>query len=186
MGRLKGGRPKILGVARCAPQRLLELSAVPIRGLLLADVLADLLQLESDGGHRVAASPEVLSGEVPLLAAKPGNSTLALQKPDHRRDWVLGWNRDSHVHVIWHQVPLNDLTLFLLGQRMELDLPPFLTQPVKTQNPSKGELSHGIVEKDVHQRVQAGRGPATGARELDRRGGAGAGGKPERAAPLAA
>ena len=34
-----------------------------------------------------------------------------------------------------------------------LDLPPFLTQPVKTQNPSKGELSHGAVEKDVHQGV---------------------------------
>ncbi len=34
---------------------------------------------------------------------------------------------------------------------MSLDLPPFLTQPVKTQNPSKGELSHGIVEKDVHE-----------------------------------
>jgi hypothetical protein len=31
-----------------------------------------------------------------------------------------------------------------------MDLSPFLTQPVKTQNPSKGELSHGVVEKDVH------------------------------------
>src|ERR1700749_1621035 len=29
-----------------------------------------------------------------------------------------------------------------------LDLPPFLTQAVKTQNPFKGELSHGVVEKD--------------------------------------
>ena len=38
-----------------------------------------------------------------------------------------------------------------------MDLPPFLTQSVKTQNPCKGELSHGVVEKDVHQGVQAGR-----------------------------
>jgi transposase-like protein len=30
-----------------------------------------------------------------------------------------------------------------------------VTQPVKTQNPSKGELSHGVVEKDVHEGVQA-------------------------------
>jgi AbiV family abortive infection protein len=67
-----------------------------------------------------------------------------------------------------------------------LDLPPFLTQPVKTQNPFKGELSHGIVEKDVHQGVQAGRGPAVGAREFAGRGSAGAGSEPERAAPLAA
>jgi hypothetical protein len=27
----------------------------------------------------------------------------------------------------------------------EVDLPPFLTQTVKTQNPSNGELSHGVV-----------------------------------------
>ena len=26
-----------------------------------------------------------------------------------------------------------------------VDLPPFLTQPVKTQNPFKGELSHGVI-----------------------------------------
>ncbi len=28
-------------------------------------------------------------------------------------------------------------------------MPPFLTQPVKTQNPFKGELGHGVVEKEV-------------------------------------
>src|SRR5271156_3536460 len=67
-----------------------------------------------------------------------------------------------------------------------VDLPPFLTQPVKTQNPSKGELSHGVVEKDVHQGVQAGCGAAAGTREFDRRGSPRAGGESERAAPLAA
>src|SRR5579883_1135854 len=40
--------------------------------------------------------------------------------------------------------------------------PHFLRQPVRTQNPSKGELSHGVVEKDLHQGVQAGRSPASG------------------------
>jgi transposase len=48
--------------------------------------------------------------------------------------------------------------------RCVVDLPPFLTQPVKTQNPLKGRMSHGIVEKDVHQGVQAGCGAAVGAR----------------------
>src|ERR1017187_6833445 len=67
-----------------------------------------------------------------------------------------------------------------------VDLPPFLTQGVKTQNPFKGELSHGIVEKDVHEGVQAGRGAAAGTRGFHRRGGAGVGGQPQRAAPLAA
>src|SRR5215831_16041303 len=68
----------------------------------------------------------------------------------------------------------------------ELDLSPKLKQAVKTQNPSKGELSHGIVEKDVHQRVQAGGHPAAGAGRLNRGGGTGIGSEPERAASLAA
>jgi hypothetical protein len=67
-----------------------------------------------------------------------------------------------------------------------LDLPPFLTQPVKTQNPSKGELSHGVVEKDVHEGVQAGCGAAAGTRKFDWGGGSGTRGESERAAPLAA
>src|SRR5579871_3576939 len=67
-----------------------------------------------------------------------------------------------------------------------LDLSPFLTQAVKTQNPFKGELSHGVVEKDVHQGVQAGRSAAAGARSFDRRGGTSVGSERKRAAPLAA
>src|SRR5215831_14334592 len=67
----------------------------------------------------------------------------------------------------------------------ELDLSPKLKQAVKTQNPSKGELSHGVVEKDVHQGVQAGCGPAAGARGVAGRGGSGGGSELQRAAPLA-
>jgi hypothetical protein len=67
-----------------------------------------------------------------------------------------------------------------------LDLSPFLTQPVKTQNPSKGELSHGVVEKDVHEGVQAGGGSASGAGGIHGRGSSRAGSEPQRAAPLAA
>ena len=68
------------------------------------------------------------------------------------------------------------------SSRVVLDLPPFLTQAVKTQNPFKGELSHGVVKKNVHQGVQAGCGAAAGARGFPWRGCAGAGSKPERAA----
>ena len=32
----------------------------------------------------------------------------------------------------------------LIGLPINLDLPPFLRQPVKAQNPRNGELSHGI------------------------------------------
>src|SRR5579883_2003592 len=67
-----------------------------------------------------------------------------------------------------------------------MDLYGDLRQPVKTQNPSKGKLSHGLVEKDVHQGVQAGRGAALGARGVDRGSRASAGGESQRVAPLAA
>src|SRR5450432_4079009 len=70
--------------------------------------------------------------------------------------------------------------------KIALDLSPFLRQAVKTQNPFKGELSHGIVEKDFHQGVQAGGDPAVGTRGIAGRSGSRFGSEPERAAPLAA
>ena len=72
------------------------------------------------------------------------------------------------------------------GLNTYLDLPPFLTQPVKTQNPLNGELSHGIVTQAVHQGVQAGRRSAAGSRGIAGRGVTGVGGQPERVAALAA
>jgi hypothetical protein len=51
---------------------------------------------------------------------------------------------------------LQGLVIGATAINTRLNLPPFLTQPVETQNPSKGELSHGVVEKDVHEGVQAG------------------------------
>ena len=50
-----------------------ELS-VAIRGFLLADVLADLLQFKADGGDGIPAGPEMLTREIPLLAAQPRQS----------------------------------------------------------------------------------------------------------------
>jgi hypothetical protein len=49
-----------------------KLSAGSIRFFLFADVLADLLQLEPDRGHRVTTGPETFSREVSLLAAQSG------------------------------------------------------------------------------------------------------------------
>src|ERR1043166_2201204 len=69
---------------------------------------------------------------------------------------------------------------------VKLEWSPRLRQPVKTQNPFKGELSHGVVTQVVHQGVQAGRGSAAGRGRLDRGGGTGVGSQPERAASLEA
>ena len=46
-----------------------ELSAVPIRAFLLADVFTDLLQFKSDCGNSIPTGPEVLAREIPFLAA---------------------------------------------------------------------------------------------------------------------
>ena len=98
-----------------------KLSAASIRIFRLADVLANLLQLEPDGGHRVSTGPEMLSRKVPLLATQSGysNGTLPFEKPDHRSPRVLGGNRDTHMHMVRHQVPLQNLALFLPGQSVE-------------------------------------------------------------------
>ena len=67
-----------------------------------------------------------------------------------------------------------------------MDLPPFLTQPVKTQNPMNGELSHGIVTQAVHQGVQAGRCTAAGSGRFTSRSGTWVGSQPQRVGSLAA
>jgi hypothetical protein len=90
-----------------------ELAACSIRILLLADVLADLLQFKSDGGDGVATSPEMLARKIPLFAAQPGNGDRALpfEEPNHGCDWVLRGNSDAHMYVVRHEVTLNNLAL---------------------------------------------------------------------------
>ena len=99
----------------------LEAAAVTIRGFLLADVLADLLQLEAHCGHGVPTGPKVLAREIPFLAAQAGHrySALPFQKPDYRSDRILRRNRDAHVHVVRQQVPFQNLAFLLPRQRVE-------------------------------------------------------------------
>src|SRR5258708_5879252 len=63
----------------------------------------------------------MLTSEVSFFTSQAGdgNRTLPFQKPDHRRDRMLGGNRDAHVHMVWHQVPFDNLALLLPGQRVE-------------------------------------------------------------------
>src|SRR5262245_52332061 len=88
-----------------------ELPACSIRVFLLADVLADLLQFKADRGYGVAAGPEMLTREIPLFAAQPGNGDRALpfEEPNHRCHWVLWGNGDAHVHMVRHKVSFHNL-----------------------------------------------------------------------------
>src|SRR5215472_722449 len=90
-----------------------------IRFLRLPDVLADLLQFESDRRDRVATGPEMLAREVLLAATQSSHGNRALQEPDDRGHRVLRRNRNAHRHMVRPQMPFEDLTFLLPGQSME-------------------------------------------------------------------
>jgi hypothetical protein len=98
-----------------------ELPTRSIRVLLLADVLADLLQFKPDRGDGVATSPEMLARKISLFAAQPGNGDRALpfEEPNYGCDRVLRGNCDAHVYMVRHEVPFNNLTLLLPSQGVE-------------------------------------------------------------------
>src|SRR5262249_61441575 len=98
-----------------------KLSVCSIRALLLADVLADLLQFKPHRGNGITPSPEMLAREIPLLAPQSSNRdrTLPFEKPDHRGHRVFRRNRYAHVHMVRHQIPFENLAFLLPGQRME-------------------------------------------------------------------
>ena len=113
-GRLKGGHLLSLGVAlKRACINSSELPACSIRGFLLADVLANLFQFKADRRDGVAAGPEMLARKIPLLATQPGNGDRAFpfQKPDHGSHRVLRGNRNTHIYMVRHQMPFDNLAL---------------------------------------------------------------------------
>src|SRR5215831_7299120 len=96
----------------------LETSVRSIRFLLVADVLADLLQLEPDRRDGIAPGPQMLARKVPLSATQSGHRdrTLPLQEPDDGGYRVLGGNCDAHMHMVQLQMPFDDLAFLLPGQ----------------------------------------------------------------------
>jgi len=95
----------------------LEAAAVTIRGLLFADVFADLLQLKAHCGHRVSTGPEVLAREIPLFATQAGHryGALPFQNPITE---ATGYFGGIAMHMCtWSAAGvLNDLALLLPRQ----------------------------------------------------------------------
>jgi hypothetical protein len=56
--------------------------------------------------------------EIPFLAAQSGygDGALPFEKPDHRGYGVLRGNRYTPMHMVRHQVPIQNLAPFLPGQ----------------------------------------------------------------------
>jgi hypothetical protein len=88
----------------------------------------------------------MFSREISLLAAPSGhrNGALPFQESDHRSDRMLWGYLDTPRHMIWHQVPFNNLPLLLPGQGME-DFPQLTTRlPEQHFAPSLGDKHHMV------------------------------------------
>jgi hypothetical protein len=98
--------------------------------------------------------------EIPLLTAQPGhgNCTLPLQESDHGSDRVLGGNRDTHMHVVRHEMPFDYLAL-LLGPAHGKSVPddgasarisPFVVAWARTRHGTCSPIWNGIgFDKDL-------------------------------------
>jgi hypothetical protein len=88
----------------------------------------------------------MLAREISLFAAQSGYRYRALpfQKPNGRRHRVLGGDGDAHVHMVRHQMALQDLAFLLPGQGMEdfSQAPPRLTKQYLA--PSLGNEHHMV------------------------------------------
>ena len=57
---------------------------------------------------------------------------------------MLGWNRDTHVHMVRHQVPLDDLAFLLLRWRVE-DRSQLLARFAEDHLPSSFEHKYHMI-----------------------------------------
>src|SRR5262249_49676207 len=113
----------------------------------MPDVLTDHAFVSPDGRHEVPSGPEMLPYEVPLpLHERPRDvdRALALAVPDDVRDRVLRRDRDHHVHVVGHEVPLLDPAFLLLRKRPE-DLAQMATQLAVEHLPPALRDEHDVV-----------------------------------------
>ena len=108
-------QPRNAPAHRVPPESLILL-------LLVADAGPDRLPLSPHRVDEVPSDPEVLPDEVAL--SFPVNTgevdrALALDAPDDLRDRMPRRDRDHHMHMVGHKVPLLDPALLLLRKLPE-------------------------------------------------------------------
>jgi hypothetical protein len=97
---------------------------------LVADIVPYHLFIPPDRRYKIPARPETLTDKIPpVLAIHPRqmDGALSLDEANHLRNGVLWRDRDQHVNMIGHQMPLLDPALLLLGKLTEY-LPKILPQ----------------------------------------------------------
>ncbi len=101
------------------PREDVELIEALILRLLFLDVRPNRGLVSPNGGHVVAAGPELLAREVlPSPQVRAGNvdRTLPFDEADHLAHGVLRGNRDQHVHVVKVEMALLHAGLALVRE----------------------------------------------------------------------
>ena len=86
---------------------------------LVLDVVPDDRFVSADGRDEISSRPEALTDEASLsLAINPGkmDRALSFDIPDYLADRVFRGNRQQHVNMVRHQMPLLDPALALLHE----------------------------------------------------------------------
>ena len=148
------------GVANAAPYFLRHLiggNSLPkfhllqslVHFLLVADVLANYCLIATDRRNEISSGPEMLPDEISLpLAVRPCqvNRTLSFDLSNYLRYRILRRNRQHHVHMIRHQMPLLNPAFLLLRQFLE-HFPKMLSQ--------FAVLRPSMARRDKHQVIFA-------------------------------
>jgi hypothetical protein len=107
--------------------QLIEPSVI---GLLLFDVFTASVLVPSYRGYKIPSGPEIVAGEVFLLAEEAPcdvDGTFALDETNHLRHAIFGRDTDHHVHLVYHKLALQYPALPLHGELSE-DLAQMLSE----------------------------------------------------------
>ena len=100
----------------------MQLVEPSVFGLLLFHVFTDSVLVPSYRGYKIPSGPEIVAGEVFLLAEEAPcdvDGTFALDETNHLRNAILGRNTDQHVHMVYHKVAFQSPALPLHGELSE-------------------------------------------------------------------
>lgn len=103
----QGGGPRTAQAGRGVALPLYALQCRPGRRLRLAPPSKPRSPAPKSAPHEVALAPSPDARNV--------DGALALQEAHHLDDRILRRNRDQHMHVVWHQMPLLNSPLSLPG-----------------------------------------------------------------------
>ncbi|CAB1369860.1 protein of unknown function [Denitratisoma oestradiolicum] len=106
---------------RLAPHRSYEIELVQplVLLLLVSDIPPNHLFISPNRRYKIPSRPKVLTNKVALtlpIHSSYVDRTLSFYVSHHLRHRILRRYRNQHVHMVCHQVPLQNLALLALRQ----------------------------------------------------------------------